>query len=114
MTRVKKGELTLSRILELLAKNPAKIFGLDGKGELKEGMDADITLVDMRQEHMIDPEKFHNKRRYSPFKGQKVWGEVVKTFVDGRLVYDDGEVIAKRGTGKIIKPIIKGKDMTHS
>ena len=57
----------------------------------------------MKNEYKIDASKFHSKAKYSPFDGWRVKGKPVKTFVNGQLVMDDGEIVAKQGTGQIIR-----------
>ncbi|MDQ1280309.1 MAG: dihydroorotase [Thermoproteota archaeon] len=101
LTMVKRGRLSLSRLVELLAKKPAEIFGLDGKGAIKKGFDADLTIIDFREAH-ISSSAFHSKAKYSPFDGWKVDGKAVKTFVGGRLVMDEGEILAKPGSGHVL------------
>ncbi len=103
LNHVNKGYLSLSTLVEILAKRPARIFKLQGKGELTEGSDADITLLDLKGEHVIDPEKFHSKSRYSPFAGTKCKGRVSKVFVGGKLVLEGEEIAAPAGTGRIVE-----------
>lgn len=103
LTRVNRGELSLAKLVEVSAERPAKIFGLGKKGRLTEGADADITLLDLNREHVVDPDKFHSKARYSPFAGQKCQGGVSRVFVGGQIVYDDGEIVAPPGTGRILE-----------
>ncbi|MEM3507118.1 MAG: dihydroorotase family protein [Candidatus Bathyarchaeia archaeon] len=103
LNEVNKGSLTLNHIINYLAKNPAKRFKIKSKGSLEEGKDADIILIDLKKEFKIDGSKFYSKAKYSPFNGFKVKGKVVKTFVNGTLVMDDGEIVANKGVGKIIK-----------
>jgi len=103
LNEVNKGSLSLSHLIKLLAKNPAKRFNLKHKGSLKEGNDADIILVDLKKEFKIDSSKFYSKAKYSPFDGFKGKGKVIKTFVNGLLVMEDGEIVGNKGMGKIIK-----------
>jgi len=103
LNHVKKGDLPLSRLVEVLAERPARIFRLRGKGVLTEGSDADITLLDLDSEHTIDPEQFHSKSRYSPFAGMKCKGRVSKVFVGGQLAFDNGEITTPAGTGRVIE-----------
>jgi dihydroorotase len=81
----------------LLCENPASIFHLKGKGFIKEGMDADFVVVDMKEEGVINPDKFKSKAKYSPFKGISVKGMPVMTMVGGNLVADEGEILKNKG-----------------
>ena len=82
---VLKGHLSLPELLKLMSANPRKIFGLE-KG-LKVGNCADITILNLDDEYVINPEDFASKGRATPFDGWKVRGSVAATFVDGNAVY---------------------------
>ena len=103
LTQVAKGRLTLSRLVQMTSKRPAEILGVTNRGQLKEGCFADLTVVDLKRRWKIDASKFYSKAKFSPFDGWKVTGKPVKTFVNGRLVMDKGEILAKPGDGRIIR-----------
>jgi len=102
LTQVNKGRLTLADLVRLTSEKPAQIFNLRDRGCLDEGNRADITVVDINREYRIDSSRFYSKAKYSPFDGWKVKGKPIKTFVNGRLVMDEGEIVAKPGTGQIV------------
>ena len=103
LTKVKHGWLSITDVVRLMSKNPAEVFRLKGTGCLKEGNNADLTVVDLDRKYKIDASKFHSKAKYSPFDGLSVEGKPVKTFVDGRLIMDEGEIVAEAGSGEIIR-----------
>jgi dihydroorotase len=103
LTQVKHGKLSIDDLVRLMAEKPAEIFQLKGKGFLREGNSADITVVDLRRKYKIDASKFHSKAKYSPFDGWSVEGKAVKTFVGGQLVMDEGEIVADAASGSIIR-----------
>jgi len=103
LTEVKRGRLSIADVVRLMAEKPAEIFKLKGKGCLKEGNNADLTVVDLDRKYRIDASKFHSKAKYSPFDQWIVEGKPVKTFVKGQLIMDDGEIVAKAGSGEIIR-----------
>jgi dihydroorotase len=103
LTEVKSGRLSIADIVRLMSERPAEIFRLKGKGHLKEGNNADLVVVDLDGKCRIDASKFHSKAKYSPFDGWNVEGKPVKTFVNGRLVMDEGEIVAEAGSGGIIR-----------
>jgi dihydroorotase len=105
LTMVRKNRLPLSRMVELLAEKPAKIFNLKGKGKLEEGNDADLTVVDFNQKWTICASKFKSKAKFSPYNGLEVIGKPVKTIVNGSLIMDDGEIVAKPGSGVIVRSV---------
>lgn len=83
---VKKGVISLEKLIELMAIAPRRIFGIEG-GYLKEGQIGDLAVLDLNAEYKINPETFYSKGRSTPFAGRKVCGETVMTFVNGRKVY---------------------------
>jgi dihydroorotase len=103
LTEVKRRRLSIADVVRLMAEKPAEIFKLKGRGCLKEGNNADLTVVDLNRKYKIEASKFHSKAKYSPFDQWTVEGKPVKTFVNGQLIMDDGEIVAKAGSGKIIR-----------
>jgi dihydroorotase (multifunctional complex type) len=104
LTMVARGKLSLELLIAILARNPARIFRLDGKGVIAVGFDADLTVVDVDQEFIIDSTAFHSKAKYSPFDGMKVVGRPIQVFLGGNLVMEEGEILSKPGSGSIIRP----------
>jgi dihydroorotase len=70
---------------------------------LEQGQNADFVAVDFNRKFKIDASKFHSKAKYSPFDGWEVQGRPVKTFVGGLLVMEEQEIVAKAGSGGIIR-----------
>jgi dihydroorotase len=103
LTLVKKNRLFLAQSVQLLAEKPAEIYGLNDCGRLEQGKNADLTVVDFNCKFRIDTLKFKSKAKYSPYDGWEVVGKPVKTFVNGLLVFDEGEIVAKAGSGSIIR-----------
>lgn len=83
-----RGKISLKRIVRLMCVNPRKILGIAG-GNLGEGEPADITVFDINEEWIVDPEKLHSKSKNTCFKGMKLKGRVKMTIVDGKIVYED-------------------------
>jgi dihydroorotase (multifunctional complex type) len=103
LTKVNEGRLSVKDLVRLTAEKPAEVFGLRGYGFLKEGYTANITVVDLHREGKIDASKFYSKAKYSPFDGWRVKGVPVKTFVNGRLVMSEGEVVGEAGVGSVLR-----------
>lgn len=103
LTNVKKRKLSLADLVRLTSERPAGIFNLKDRGALKEGNHADLTIVDLGRRCRIDSSTFHSKAKFSPFDGFTVEGKPVKTFVEGQLIMDDGEIVAKAGSGNIVR-----------
>ena len=103
LTAVRKNRLSLTQAVELLAEKPAEMFGLVDRGRLEKGKNADLTVVDFSSKFKIDASKFKSKAKYSPYDGWEVQGKPEKTYVGGLMVFDEGEVVAKPGSGSLIR-----------
>ena len=103
LTAVRQKRLSLGDVIKLLSEKPAEVFQLEGRGCLKEGNCADLTVIDLDSSHRIDASKFKSKAKFSPFDGWKVYGRAVKTFVNGQLVMDEGEIVAEVGIGQFVR-----------
>jgi dihydroorotase (multifunctional complex type) len=103
LTVVKKNRLTINRVVQLLAEKPAEIYGLNDLGRLENGKNADLTILDFNRQFKIDASKFKSKAKFSPYDGWDVQGKVVKTIVNGQVVFDEGEIVAKGGSGFIVR-----------
>ena len=88
------GKLDLPLIVSKMSYEPAKVFKLDA-GTLTVGKNADITVIDPELSWTVDDSKFYTRGSHSPFVGRKLKGKAVLTVVDGKIVMQDGEVLAK-------------------
>ncbi len=84
---VEKKYLTWPQLVNKMSTMPAKITGLVNKGEIKEGKDADMTIVDPKKEWTVQKENFSSKSKNSPFIGWKLKGSVEVTICGGKIVY---------------------------
>ena len=82
------GAISLYRLLEIMCTKPREIFPIRGPKYIEEGADADIAVLDLNEVYKVDPESFYTKGRSTLFSGQEVQGRVLKTFYQGREVYD--------------------------
>lgn len=88
---VKTERITLKQLVDWLSIKPANTFGL-ASGSLEEGAAADVTIIDLDEEKKIDKEKFESKGKNTPFNGWVCQGWPIYTFVDGKLVWEKGQV----------------------
>ena len=88
-----KGMVELPWIINRMAENPAKIFGLNSKGRIGKGYDGDITLVDLKEGWEVSADEFESKCGWTPYEGFKLKGRVKKVILRGNLVVDDSKVI---------------------
>src|SRR5262249_52367431 len=88
------GRLTLSRLAEVTAYNPARLFGLHPrKGEIAVGADGDLAVVDLDTPRPVTPETTHSQYT-SPFEGARLVGWPVLTVRRGEVIFRDGKVLA--------------------
>ncbi len=89
---VLKNKLPLIKLIDMLTRKPAEIINID-KGSLEVGKEADITIIDLNEEYIIDSNKFYSKGKNTPFNGYKVKGKPVSTIVGGKIIYERGKII---------------------
>lgn len=93
---VKRNLITLKRLLEATCLNPSKLFGLP-KGVIAQGYDADLVITG--EPMVIRREKMHSKAGWTPYTGmQGIFPRM--TISKGEIVAQDGEITAKRGSGR--------------
>lgn len=85
-TLVKKNEVSINKLSEIMSKNPSKILGMN-KGTVSIGMDGDLVLVDLNKKIKIESDNFESKGHNTPFEGLEFYGDVVMTIKSGKIVY---------------------------
>ncbi|MGQ9719308.1 MAG: dihydroorotase [Nitrososphaerales archaeon] len=101
-TLVKDGLLPLDRVVDALTTRPARRFSLYDAGIIDVGRTANLTVIDLKKEKRIDQNRFFSKAKFSPFNGMLVKAGVYATFVRGREVFLDGEIVSSTRVGKVI------------
>ena len=97
------GRISLNRMVELLATNPAKLFGLyPRKGTIAVGADADLVIFDPAKQTTITAASQHSKSDYNLYEGTEVVGDVETTLVRGTVVVDGGELEVEPGFGQYV------------
>jgi len=103
---VSKGKISLEKMVEVTSTNVAKVFGMDSKGEIAVGKDADIVIFDSKQKFTINYQKLHMKVDYNPYEGMEITGMPYMVFFRGRKVAqwknDRVEFVGQVGAGKFI------------
>lgn len=84
----KQGLLTLEKVVEKMANNPAVLFNIDRRGFIRPGYWADIVVVDPKADYNINNEQVISRCGWTPFAGMKLNFRVAQTWVNGRLAYD--------------------------
>jgi dihydropyrimidinase len=99
---VSKGRISPNEFVALTATNPARLYGLSGKGTLAIGADADLVLWDPARKVTLTNALMHHAIDYTPYEGMEVTGWPVATIRRGAVVMQDGAVQAEPGSGKFL------------
>ncbi|MBA2359222.1 MAG: dihydropyrimidinase [Actinobacteria bacterium] len=99
----REGRISLNRMVELLATNPAKLFGLyPRKGTIAVGSDADLVIFDPEARHTITASGQHSRSDYNLYEGTEVVGTPELVLRRGEVVWENGEVAARPGSGQFV------------
>jgi dihydropyrimidinase len=100
---VRRGRLSIQRVVELTSANAARLFGLyPKKGALEIGSDADLVIVDLEREVKVDLRALNSVVDFSPYEGWVARGWADTTIAGGKVVYEKGEVVAERPRGRYL------------
>ena len=88
-----EGRITAERLIELVATNAQRIFGLAPRP-------GTVTVLDTDSSYVIDDAAIRSATGWSPFSGTRVWGRVTAVHIDGRLAFDGEDVISEAGDGR--------------
>jgi dihydroorotase len=92
LEKVKQGKITIERVVEKMAHAPAILFKIQNRGFIREGYFADLVVVDAIPQN-VSKENILYKCGWSPFEGTTFSHSIVKTFVNGNLVFENGKII---------------------
>ena len=87
---VNEGKLSLTTLVEKMSHNPAIVYNIKDRGFIREGYYADLTLVDLNDPWVVDKDNVYYKCGWSPLEGRELRARVIKTWVNGSLVFDEG------------------------
>ncbi len=95
LNHVNNEKLSLKQLMDFVCENPVKIFGIKNKGFIKEGFDADFTIVDMNKKILIKNQNIESKCGWSPFDNFEFKGTPVLTIVGGQIKMRDGQILGE-------------------
>jgi dihydroorotase len=97
LNEVNLGNLSLEILEKITSLNSSNIFNIKKRGKLREGYFADIVIIDLEKEFIVNPVSFQTKAKYSPFINMKLKGDVFMTIVNGEIGYYDGNYFNTKG-----------------
>ena len=95
LTAYHQKRITLEKIVEKACHNPAILFNIEKRGYIREGYFADLVVIDLERKQTVKKKDLLYKCGWSPFEGTTFKGAVEKTLLNGRWVYDQGEILTK-------------------
>ncbi len=99
-----KGRVSLERICDSLTAAPARIFNLsDRKGDIRVGLDGDLTIVDLDERRVVDPVALGSYADYSLYEGRMLTGWPTMTIVRGEIVMQDARIVGAPGHGRYLR-----------
>jgi dihydroorotase len=93
LDHVNAGRLPLARFVDLTSAGPARLYGIAMKGRIAAGYDADLTVVDLKRSETITNQWVASRAGWTPYDGMRVTGWPVGTFVRGRRVMWQGQLV---------------------
>jgi dihydropyrimidinase len=101
---VRAGRISYNRMVELLAANPAKFFGVyPRKGTIAVGSDADIVVFDPDKRVTLSAERSHSRVDYNLYEGAEVTGVPEIVLVRGNVIVEGGELVGQPGDGRFVR-----------
>ena len=100
LTAVAEGRLSLARLVDLTSTTPARLFGLEAAAD--DATAASTVEVELGEPWTLPKRGWQTLHDWSPFAGMTVLGRVRRTFLRGKLVYEDGKVLAEAGDGRVL------------
>lgn len=93
LEKVREGKISIELLVEKMAHAPAKLFAIEKRGFVREGYYADLVVVDPNAPYLVEQSNLLYKCNWSPFEGTTFSNSIVKTFVNGKLVFDRGKIV---------------------
>jgi len=102
MEFVKKGQITIEKVVDKMCHAPAIVFGVVKRGFIREGYYADLVIIDPEAVSEVTKDNIHYKCKWSPLEGEIMHSEITHTFVNGELVFCRGEFNDKKASMKLV------------
>ncbi len=99
---VHKNMIDIHDVVSFLCEGPAKVYGVKNKGQLREGYDADLVVIDMEMARTVHDKNIVSKCGWTPYNGMDIRGWPIMTFVGGHLMMENGSIVSGK-TGQEVE-----------
>lgn len=97
---VVRKKMSLNQMVNVLSAQPAQIFGLQQKGAVAVGKDADLVIFDPNEKWQLHHNDTHSDSLFSIYEGQEMQGKVLMTFLRGKIISENGRFVGEQGAGQ--------------
>jgi dihydroorotase len=102
LQKANEGKITIERVVEKMAHAPAILFRIEDRGYIREGYYADIVIVEPKKKYEVTKANILYKCGWSPLEGETFDNSIHSTYVNGNLVYNNGQIV-EGSTGQRMK-----------
>lgn len=95
LSHVQEGKLSLNKLIELVCESPSRMWGIEKKGHIQEGYDADFVILDMNKSYKVKTEQMASKCGWTPFEGLEYKGYIQRVYLGGELCVKDYQLVSK-------------------
>lgn len=89
LAAAKEGKIKLEKAIQLMSSDPANLLNQKNKGTIKEGYDADIVIIDLEIQNVIQSSRMISKSKWTPFEGKKSIGKIEYVIIDGKIILNN-------------------------
>ena len=98
-----RGYFSIENIAKWMCHNPARLYRIDRRGFIREGYFADFVLVDLKANYTVTQDNILYKCKWSPLEGHTFNSKIIATFVNGKLVFDNGKILEENKSSMKLK-----------
>ena len=92
-TQAREQDVSLWQVMKWMSQKPAELAGLERKGAIKVGMDADFAEFDTEAQFTVEPTALFHKNQITPYQGKTLQGKIKQTWLRGELIFKDASMI---------------------
>lgn len=100
---VREGFISENQWVDMCCTMPARLFGMEHKGDIEVGKDADLVIFNPDEERILSEKTLHEKAGWTPYKDLKITGWPETTISRGEIIVHKGDFLAKKGRGRFLK-----------